>query len=143
MTTNRLKTRISGHKTHYNTLDRLQQNGVSSSDPQIAQLQDKTALLEHTIVENHRFNLENTKILDKTNKSHTLPYLEMCHIVNNSNCINRRTDTEGLNAIYAGILHKVRNMGRRNTNNVNTQENTTNTDNTHTYNVIETPLTQS
>ncbi|XP_062533254.1 uncharacterized protein LOC134202222 [Armigeres subalbatus] len=61
MTKNRLKTRISGHRTHYNTLDKLQKNEVNTSDPRIMQLKEKTALLEHSITENHRFNMEKRK----------------------------------------------------------------------------------
>ncbi|XP_062702025.1 uncharacterized protein LOC134285401 [Aedes albopictus] len=43
MTINRLKTRMSGHKTHYNTLDRLLDNGVNPNDPQIASLKEKNS----------------------------------------------------------------------------------------------------
>lgn len=137
MTTNRLRTRISGHKTHYNTLERLLQNQIQTTDPEIASLKEKTALLDHSITKNHRFNLEKTKILDKTNKTHTLPFLEMCHITNNSNSINRRTDTENLNSIYAGILHLLNNIQNRN----NTHDTTLNTDNTTTQTIA--PLSQT
>lgn len=129
MTTNKLNTRISGHKTHYNTLDRLTATNVNNTDPQMILLSQKTALLEHSIQKNHRFDLENVKIVDKHDKQYKLPLLEMCHIVNNENSINRRTDTEGLSATYAGILHTIKN--RSNT----TRQHRQNFQQTHFQNV--------
>lgn len=123
MTTNRLNTRLSGHRTHYNTLDRLIAANTDVGDPQMILLGQKTALLEHSIQQNHRFDLEKTDIIDQHNKQHKLPLLEMCHIVNNPNSINRRTDTEGLSAIYAGILHSLKNNTIRQNNNTTTHSN--------------------
>lgn len=112
MTTNRLKTRIHGHQTHYNTMDKLLERGIDVEDQEMIALGEKTALMHHSITKQHRFDLDRTKILDKNENTNTLQFLEMCHIVNNTNCINRRTDTEGLHAIYAGILHEVRNVNK-------------------------------
>ncbi|XP_062714162.1 uncharacterized protein LOC134290945 [Aedes albopictus] len=53
MTTNRLRTRMSGHKTHYNALDRLLEQGNTTTD-EIANLGERTALMHHSIAENHR-----------------------------------------------------------------------------------------
>lgn len=108
MTKNRLDTRMYGHKTHYNTLDRLQQNITDPSDPKIEELAEKTALMQHSIKNNHRFDLGNVNIIDRHDKEHALPILEMCHIKNNQHCINKRTDTDGLNVVYAGILHAIK-----------------------------------
>ncbi|XP_053681982.1 uncharacterized protein LOC128732703 [Sabethes cyaneus] len=114
LTTNRLKTRLSGHKTHYNALEKLltpQDNTECIPvETQIAALKEKTALMDHTITLNHRFDFNSTKIIDKHNKQHSLPYLEMCHIVSNENSINKRTDTQGLSIIYAGVLHTLKNV---------------------------------
>lgn len=129
MTTNKLNTRMSGHKTHYNTLDRLKAANVDNMDPQMILLSQKTALLEHSIQNNHRFNLENVKIIDQHNKQYKLPLLEVCHIVNNEHSINRRTDTEGLSAIYAGILHAIKNRT------INERRDRENTQQTHSQNV--------
>ncbi|XP_062538225.1 uncharacterized protein LOC134206513 [Armigeres subalbatus] len=41
MTTNKLSTRMSGHKTHYNTLDRLTATNINITDPQITLLSQK------------------------------------------------------------------------------------------------------
>lgn len=122
MTKNRLKTRMSGHKTLYNTMDRLHQQGASASDPRISSLSERTALMQHSITENHRFDLKEVKILDRANKTQALPFLEMCHIASNRLSINNRTDTDGLHAIYAGILHEVE-KSRARTENRNENEN--------------------
>ncbi|XP_058814568.1 uncharacterized protein LOC131678430 [Topomyia yanbarensis] len=105
MTSNMLKTRICGHKTHYNTWDKLLQDRSDTTEIQIAHLKEKTALMDHSIKHNHRFDFENTSILAKNCKPHALPYIEVCHIITSKNSSNKRTDTEGLNSIYAGIIH--------------------------------------
>ncbi|XP_058815363.1 uncharacterized protein LOC131678929 [Topomyia yanbarensis] len=132
MTTNKLKTRIYGHQTHYNALDKYKQLGLTATDPEIVALKEKTALLEHSIAQDHRFDLKNTKIIDKHNKKHALPFIEVCHIITNENSINRRTDTEGLNTIYAGIIHSLKNQNKRSIYDNNCQ-NTTMTPHTHTH----------
>lgn len=131
MTTNRLNTRISGHRTHYNTLDRLTAANVERTDPQMLLLSQKSALLEHSIQHDHRFDLENVKIIDKHNKQYKLPLLEVCHIVNNDNTINRRTDVEGLSAIYAGILHSIKNTNYRSNTNIHNRQHPAAHTNTH------------
>ncbi|XP_062710491.1 uncharacterized protein LOC134288736 [Aedes albopictus] len=112
MTTNRLKTRIYGHQTHYNTLEKLLEQGSDANDPQIVALGEKTALMNHSINKQHRFDLKKVKILDKNVNAHTLQFLEMGHIASNKNCVNKRTDTEGLHAIYAGIIYEIGNINK-------------------------------
>lgn len=107
ITTNRLRTRISGHQTHYNTMQRLLDQGIDPTDPQIEILGERTALMKHSIDKNHRFDLKKVKILDRAKSTSNLQFLEMCHIKNNERSINRRTDTDGLHAIYAGILYEI------------------------------------
>lgn len=124
MTTNRLKTRLQGHQTHYNTMENLLERGINVEDPQISALGDRTALMNHSITKQHRFDLKKAKIIDKSENTHTLQFLEMCHIANNTNCINRRTDTEGLHAIYAGILYEVRNINKTQNRNDTQQQHT-------------------
>lgn len=107
MTTNRIRTRMSGHRTHYNTMDRFLDQGISITDPQITTLGERTALMKHSIEENHRFDLEKVRVLDRAKTTNKLQFLEMCHIKNNRHSINKRTDTDGLHAIYAGLLYKI------------------------------------
>ncbi|XP_062698654.1 uncharacterized protein LOC134284184 [Aedes albopictus] len=128
MTKNRLKTRISGHRTLYNTMDRLLEQGADNTDPRMASLSERTALMQHSIQENHRFDLKQVKILEKVNKTQNLQFLEMCHIARNRHSINRRTDTDGLHAIYAGILHEIEKASKtRIANEIGNVENDNNT----------------
>lgn len=104
MTTNHLKTRLSGHQSTVNQLEKLLREGYSTADHPISTLREKTALISHCIDEDHRFDLTNTKIVDHSYKRSTLPILEMCHIFNNPTAVNKRTDVDHLNHTYTGIL---------------------------------------
>nr|XP_029727586.1 uncharacterized protein LOC115265778 [Aedes albopictus] len=116
MTTNHLKKRISGHRSDINRL----------ANPPSDTTEAKTALIQHITTEKHTFNLDGTKIIDRTLRSTALPMLEMCHIQNTPNTVNYRTDVDGLNTTYAGILHTIKtNDSRRKQRNDN--------DNTTTY----------
>ncbi|XP_055526906.1 uncharacterized protein LOC129719536 [Wyeomyia smithii] len=68
MTTNKLKTRISGHRSNLNALQKLVDNGTDIEDPQSATLSEKTALLHHCIRTQHTFDLNNVKILNQHRK---------------------------------------------------------------------------
>ncbi|XP_062703666.1 arp2/3 complex-activating protein rickA-like [Aedes albopictus] len=103
MTSNQLKKRMSGHKSDVNK--------IVNTPTDITHA--KTALTQHMIEHNHTFNLDGTKIVDRTFRSTALPILEMCHIQNTSNTINFRTDVDGLNTAYAGILHTIKKANSR------------------------------
>ncbi|XP_062550409.1 uncharacterized protein LOC134215193 [Armigeres subalbatus] len=104
MTTNNLKKRISGHRSDINKISKSPENNIHA----------KTALIQHMINNQHTFDLDNTQIIDRTFRQTALPILEMCHIQNTPNTVNYRTDVEGLNITYAGILHTVKaNSSRR------------------------------
>lgn len=105
MTTTKLKTRISGHKSNLKKLHTLQQAGYTNEDAAIIQVKDRTALVSHAAAMNHNFKLDETKILDRTHKPRNLPILESCHINNTQHTVNKRTDTDNLHAAYAGVLH--------------------------------------
>ncbi|XP_044762030.1 uncharacterized protein LOC123319226 [Coccinella septempunctata] len=66
----------------------------------------QTALYKHTIENNHTFNFENTRILDREKNKRTREFLEMICIKRNPNSINDRTDINGLNKIYSTIIKK-------------------------------------
>ncbi|XP_062711065.1 uncharacterized protein LOC134289085 [Aedes albopictus] len=118
MTTNHLKRRICGHRSDINKLV----NQASDNT------QAKTALTQHITTEQHTFNLDNTKIVDRTFRSTALPMLEMCHIQNTPNTVNYRTDVDGLNTTYAGILHTIK-------TNLSRTKPRSNNDSTTTYNL--------
>lgn len=119
MTTNHLKKRLSGHKSNINKTIQIQQNTPPNNIPQAT-----TALVQHMIEHKHIFDLDSTQILDSSFKTSTLPILEMCHITNTNNTVNYRTDVDGLNATYAGILHTVKTQLSRS----KTEHNITNND---------------
>ncbi|XP_062713904.1 uncharacterized protein LOC134290731 [Aedes albopictus] len=108
MTTNSLQKRLSGHQSTINSLDNKLQQGHQYHEPEIQHLKGRTALVEHCIDHQHRFDLTNTRIVDHTFKRSTLPILEMCHIATNPHTINRRTDTDNLNRSYSNIIHTLR-----------------------------------
>lgn len=107
MTSNLLKKRLSGHKSNVNKLDQLLRTDLTYADEEITSLGDQTALIKHCVDYEHRFTIDNTKILDHTYKKAALPILEMIHIFNNSNTVNRRTDVQNLSNTYTGILHAI------------------------------------
>ncbi|XP_058827799.1 uncharacterized protein LOC131687722 [Topomyia yanbarensis] len=85
-------------------------------------LGEKTALIEHMIKNDHNFDLTKAKIIDKTYRSTALPILEMCHISNTANTVNHRTDVDGLNTTYAGILHTLKTTSTRRNRNTETSD---------------------
>ncbi|XP_062707802.1 uncharacterized protein LOC134288095 [Aedes albopictus] len=107
MTTNTLRTRMYGHNTHINTLRRLLDDGEHYSDNRVQHLKEKTALMEHSISEEHWFDVNNPKIIDNSHKPQSLPTLEMCHIRSTPHTVNRRTDTEGLSVVYSYLLSSI------------------------------------
>ncbi|XP_062552387.1 LOW QUALITY PROTEIN: protein diaphanous-like [Armigeres subalbatus] len=111
MTTNYLKKRLSGHKSNINKNNTNPTKCTPNNIPQAT-----TALVQHMIEHKHIFDLDSTQILDSSFKTSTLPILEMCHITNTNNTVNYRTDVDGLNATYAGILHTVKTQLSRSKN---------------------------
>ncbi|XP_062707860.1 uncharacterized protein LOC134288123 [Aedes albopictus] len=133
MTTTKLKTRISGHRSNVRSLTTLREAGHTNSDAAIISIREKTALVDHTAENDHVFRLDDVKILDRTQKPSNLPILESCYIYNTPHTVNKRTDTDNLNVVYAGLLHSITNLKRTRTNNQNrTNVNITRTNHTDT-----------
>lgn len=109
MTTQKLKARVSKHKSSMKKLHTLQQAGHTPRDAAMMEIMETTALVNHAARESHKFKLDQTKILDTTNRGRNLLILESCHINNTPNTINKRTDTDNLHVAYAGVLHWLRN----------------------------------
>ncbi|XP_055543585.1 uncharacterized protein LOC129729127 [Wyeomyia smithii] len=110
LTTTQLKKRLSNHRSNINKLEQLlnQEHTRDTNTHEIAHLKEKTALLQHSIDSNHRFNLEKTIILDHHRRPSALPILEVCHIMNTEHTVNKRTDVDCLSSTYAGILHTLK-----------------------------------
>lgn len=109
MTTQKLKARVSKHKSNMKKLQTLQRAGHTTRDVAIQSIWDTTALVNHAARTEHSFKLEETKIIDSTYKSRNLPILESCRIHNTQNTVNKRTDTDNLHVAYAGVLHWMKN----------------------------------
>lgn len=99
MAINCLKVSIYGHNSLINTLERKLEAGLQYSDPTVQEqeLKEKTALIEHCITYEHRFDTQALSIVDTTFKASALPILEMCQIATTPHTDNRRTDTHDLN----------------------------------------------
>lgn len=126
LTSNFLKTRMSGHRSDVTKLDTL----TDEADQQelavyeLERLKEKTALITHCMEQQHRFNLEEVKIVDQHRRVRALPILEVCHIVNTEMTVNKRSDTDKLSSIYAGVLHTLKNCNLL--HNTQTQQPSTN-----------------
>lgn len=65
---------------------------------------ERCALANHAVNNKHSINFNEVKVLDKQpNKTKRL-FLEMCHIIQNSNTINKKTDIDHLSEIYSYLL---------------------------------------
>ncbi|XP_055527183.1 uncharacterized protein LOC129719802 [Wyeomyia smithii] len=108
MTSNKLRCRMYGHQSHVNTLDKLLPNGHQNEEHEIQQLQGETAMIDHCIQYNHRFDLNTPAILDSAYKTQALQVLEMCHIATTTNTVNHRTDADNLSCAYANLLLSIK-----------------------------------
>lgn len=139
MTTTKLKTRISGHRSNVRRLQTLREAGYTNTDAAVINIREKTALVDHAAAMDHQFKLGETQIIDRANRASSLPILESCHIKNTPNTVNKRTDTDNLNVVYAALLHTLRNTRKhekRKQNNTNI--NTSTAQNTNTIVTIQT-----
>lgn len=64
------------------------------------------AVVEHCLRTGHQFDYTNIKVLDQETNYKSRLFLEMCHISENENAINFKTDTNKLSNIYCNILQK-------------------------------------
>lgn len=62
------------------------------------------ALAQHFLSTGHKADYTNVKVLEQVPSYRNRLFLEMCHINNNSNAINYKSDTNQLNSIYCNIL---------------------------------------
>ena len=108
MSSNKLRTRKSGHRTNINSLNELLKKGEDINDQAIMKLRETTALIEHSATSHHSFDLDGAKILDSTTKTQNLDVLEVCHITNTPHTVNKREDTNKLSSAYASVLQTVK-----------------------------------
>lgn len=87
-TKQKLRNRMAGHRSDINS-------GSSQ----------KTALAMHCIEESHRPDFKNVGILQTEKHYNKRMLLEMLHIKNAENSINRRSDCDGLSDIYGQFIN--------------------------------------
>lgn len=117
MTTNNLRKRLAGHRSNISKLERLMNdNNTNTETARVALIDTTTALIQHCVEHDHRFDLEHTQIIDHSYKQSTLPFLEMCHITNTNHTVNKRTDIDGLSTTYAALLHDIKSKNERDKN---------------------------
>lgn len=119
LTTNKLKTRLYGHKSDKNKLDKIRAiEDENLKNIQLDHWKERTAIMQHSVETGHTFNYDSATILDSSNKSNRLPILEICHIMTTKN-INKRSDTEGLSISYTGIMHTLKKRNNKHNTNCN------------------------
>lgn len=65
---------------------------------------DRCALALHAAKNGHTFDFDNVKILSSESNYSKRIFLEMCHINEHQNTVNKRTDIKGLSNIYNYLL---------------------------------------
>ena len=111
LTTQYLKARVSRHQSDVNKLEELL--NTHDDDIEIYRLRERSALINHSIEQQHRFSLEDAEIMDHHRRKSALEILEMCHIATSNQTVNKRSDVDGLSSTFAGILHLVKENTRK------------------------------
>lgn len=81
-----------------------QQNNKDDDDKLKFPLNQKSALVKHSIQSDHNFKFENVEIIDKEKITHKRKFKEACHIWLNTNTVNYKVDTEKLHTNYINII---------------------------------------
>lgn len=87
-TCQKVKARLSQHK-----------NDVSNQ-------KDNTALATHALEKGHVFNFNRTKIVGSEENDKKRKILEVINIIKDENCVNFKTDTDGLSDAYKPVLKR-------------------------------------
>lgn len=77
---------------------------IKSHTYDVTKKKTSTALASHATNLGHNFDFDNVTILESEKNLEKRLLLEMIHINCNQNCVNLRTDIEGLSNIYGNIL---------------------------------------
>ncbi|XP_044766187.1 uncharacterized protein LOC123322309 [Coccinella septempunctata] len=64
----------------------------------------RCALTKHAHEERHEIDLDNVRILEKSSKYNKRLILEMIHIKNNNNTVNKKSDVQNLSNIYTYLM---------------------------------------
>lgn len=77
-------------------------NDVNNKEP------NRSALAHHALHNNHKFDFENVKILERESMYHKRMLLEELHIKSSRNCVNLKSqETRNVNDIYIPLLESI------------------------------------
>lgn len=65
-----------------------------------------TGLSEHVFETGHSIDWKNVKIIDREDNDHKRRFLEMAHIINDRNLLNKQTDYDDFKNVYNHVLKK-------------------------------------
>lgn len=91
-------------RSYIGQTSQLLKNRIAIHKSDIRKENKRCALTAHALQEDHKFLFENTEILEKQTKYNKRTVLEMIHINNEHNAINKKSDTQNLSAIYTYLL---------------------------------------
>lgn len=70
--------------------------------------QDRSALAYHAVSNNHHFDFENVRIIEREGKYHKRMLLEELHIKSSRNCVNIKSlESKNVSDIYTPLLEKI------------------------------------
>jgi hypothetical protein len=104
-TRQKLQRRMGGHKSNLK-MAREELDKHQKTEEIVRQISKGSALVYHSVMTNHEFNLANPEILHSTNNPGKLNVLEMLHIQDQLT-VNQRTDCANLSLVYKGLLAKM------------------------------------
>jgi hypothetical protein len=95
--------RLKQHQYSHNKIHELKAH-LRTDDPKIVNELDRgTALTKHAFEENHRFEFDKMRILERGRNDRDLYLLEMLHIKAANDPVNLKTDVDNLHSIYTAL----------------------------------------
>lgn len=101
-------------KKYIGQTSRKVKDRITSHRSDVRHNKQSCMLAKHALTQNHNLNYNEVRILDYESNSQKRMFLEMCHIFNEPEAMNARTDIEGLSVIYTYLLHSHANRRIRN-----------------------------
>ena len=92
------------HKSYIGQTSRCLKGRITSHKSDCRRGVHSCSLAEHVINEDHQADWEGAEILEKADSYYKRIFLEMVHINLDSTCLNKKSDTQDLSAIYSYIL---------------------------------------
>jgi hypothetical protein len=105
-TRQKVKLRMSGHRSSLK-MARAGLEKKQRTEDTVREAARGSALVFHTVMTGHEFDLENPEILHVTRNPKRLNVLEMLHI-QDQKTVNQRSDSANLSAIYKALLEKTK-----------------------------------